>query len=84
MPIFDQKEIILSGMDSIFNTSILTNVFGIQWKQNTITEKRKFPQYFMQVADGKRIPVSESVVPSEYRRKIAAAVAKQQRLYGTH
>jgi hypothetical protein len=69
MPPFDQKGIKLSGMDTIFNTKIFSeNVFGIQWKKNNITKKGKFPQYFMQVGDGKRVPVAESAVPAELKK----------------
>jgi hypothetical protein len=66
MPVFDQKEVKLSGMEDIFTTKIFSeNVFGIQWKNNSLTENGKFPQYYMQVGDGKRTPVSAAIVPAE-------------------
>lgn len=69
MPPFDQKGVILSGMEDIFTTKIFSdNVFGMQWKNNNLTEKGKFPQYFMQVGEGKRVPVSESIVPEELKK----------------
>ncbi len=68
MPVFDQKGVKLSEMDNVFTTKIFSdNVFGIQWKKNALTEEGKFPQYFMQVGNGKRVPVSESMVPNELK-----------------
>lgn len=68
MPVFDQKGVKLSDMENIFTTRIFTeSSFGMQWKDNTLTKKGKFPQYFMQVGEGNRIPVSASMVPEELK-----------------
>src|SRR6476620_5357909 len=68
MPVFDQKGTMLSGMENIFTKKIFSdNVFGIQWKNNALTGKGEFPQYFIQVGNGPRVPVSESVVPTELK-----------------
>jgi hypothetical protein len=69
MPVFDQNEIKLSGMDNIFTTKIFSdNVFGIQWKSNPLTNQGEFPQYFMQVGNGPRVPISASMVPAELKK----------------
>jgi hypothetical protein len=70
MPGFDQKGIKLSGIDNIFTTEIFSdNVFGMQWKDNSITNEGEFPQYFMQVGKGPRVPVSPSIVPIKLKKK---------------
>lgn len=69
MPVLDQKDTALSGMENVFTTKIFSdNVFGMQWKNNPVTKEGEFPQYFMQVGNGQRAPVSESVVPDELRK----------------
>lgn len=66
MPPFDQKGIKLSEMENIFTTKIFSaNVFGIEWKDNPVTAKGHFPEYFMQAGDGKRVPVAAKDVPKE-------------------
>ena len=66
MPVLDQGGIKLTQMDNIFNTEIFNGkMFGIQWKDNSITPEGKFPQYFMQVGNNERVPVSASKVPTE-------------------
>jgi hypothetical protein len=76
MPPFDQKGVKLSGIDEIFSTKIFSdNVFGIEWKDNPLTAKGKFPEYFMQVGDGKRTAVAAATVPKELQQsefKLAA------------
>jgi len=66
MPVFDQGGEELVNMDNIFITAIFSdNVFGIQWKNSPFTPDGKFPQYFMQVGNNSRVPVSASEVPPE-------------------
>lgn len=66
MPPFDQNGVKLANMDNIFNTMIFSeNVFGIQWKNSPLTPDGKFPQYYRQVGNGIREPVSQSNVPND-------------------
>lgn len=59
----------LSGLESILEPTVLpTNAFGLQWKDNPITERGAFPQYF-RVEDGQRVPVAPSDVPRELRER---------------
>lgn len=68
MPDFDQQGIKLGGMENIFSTAIFDkNQFGIQWKDNPVSSKGEFPQYFMQVGNNERVPVPESAVPQVLR-----------------
>lgn len=66
MPPFDQDGVKLTNMENIFTTMIFSeNVFGIQWKNSPLTPEGKFPQYYRQVGNGSREPVSVSKVPSD-------------------
>jgi hypothetical protein len=66
MPVFDQGGKLLSNMDQIFETRIFSdNVFGIQWKQSSLTPDGRFPQYFKKINDSTRKPVSGDEVPEE-------------------
>lgn len=59
----------ISGLESILEPVILpSNAFGLQWKENPITERGAFPQYF-RVEDGERMPVAPSEVPDELRQR---------------
>jgi len=65
MPVFDQGGITLRTIDNAFTTSIFSdNVFGIQWKKNSLTNEGIFPQYYMQVGNYSRVAVSVSKVPA--------------------
>jgi hypothetical protein len=56
-------------VENISTTKIFSdNVFGIQWKNNSLSKEGEFPQYFMQVANGPREPVSASLVPAELKK----------------
>lgn len=66
MPPFDQGGVKLANMENIFTTMIFSeNVFGIQWRNSPLTPDGKFPQYFRQVGNGSREPVSASEVPAD-------------------
>jgi hypothetical protein len=65
MPPFDQGGVKLAKIDQAFQTMIFSdNVFGIQWKKNSLTEVGIFPQYYMQ-AGNSRVAVSASDVPAD-------------------
>ena len=52
-------------MDQIFETRIFSdNVFGIQWKQSSLTPDGLFLQYFKKISDSTRMPVSSNEVPA--------------------
>ncbi len=66
MQAFNQDGVALENMEDIFTTEVFGNhVFGMQWRDNDVTKAGNFPQYYMQVGDGKRVPVSVDVVPPE-------------------
>jgi hypothetical protein len=66
MPSFDQGGVVLLKIDNAFNTMIFSeNVFGIQWKNTTLSPKGIFPQYYRQVGNGWREVVSASNVPAD-------------------
>ena len=66
MPVFDQDGVILENMDQIFETRIFSDkVFGIQWKQSELTPDGCFPQYFKELSESTRVPVSRDEVPEK-------------------
>ena len=70
MPAFNQDGVALENMEDIFKTEVFGNhAFGMQWRDNEVTPAGHFPQYYMQVGDGKRIPVSVDDVPPELAAK---------------
>lgn len=70
MPVFDQDGVVLEKMEEIFKTEVFgDHVFGMQWKDNEVTTAGNFPQYYMQVGNGKRVPVSVDNVPPELAAK---------------
>jgi len=70
MPVFKQDGVVLENIDGIFKTEVFGNhVFGMQWQENKATVAGLFPQYYMQVGDGKRVPVSADAVPPELAKK---------------
>jgi len=70
MPVFDQDGVVLENIQDILKTEVFGNhVFGMQWTNNEVTEAGVFPQYYMQVGAGKRVPVSVDDVPTELASK---------------
>ena len=66
MPDFDQDGVKLENMDRIFDTYIYPgNIFGMKWNNSQVTEPGNFPQYYMQVGNGIKEPVSAEDVPPE-------------------
>jgi len=77
MPAFDQDGVVLENMESIFKTAVFgSTMFGMQWTNNKITSPGNFPQYYRQVGDGKRVPVSAADVPPELVSKEFALAEK--------
>lgn len=59
----------ISGLEDILEPVTLpSNAFGLQWKDNSITQKGLFPQYFKQDGE-KRVAVDPSEVPEELRQQ---------------
>ena len=53
------------GIQNIFDNEVFSgNVWGLAWKNNEVSPKGIFPQYFKEV-NGTRVPVSAASVPSE-------------------
>ena len=66
MPPFDQGGVKLANIDQAFTTKIFSdNVFGLQWKKNSLTKEGIFPQYYMQAGNNSRAAVSASEVPAD-------------------
>lgn len=70
MPAFDQDRVVLENMEGIFKTAVFEgHMFGMQWNSNQVTAAGNFPQYYRQVGNGKRVPVSVDEVPEELVKK---------------
>jgi hypothetical protein len=64
-PKYDQGGKTIVGIEKIFNTEVFeSNVFGLQWEENSKFGKGAFPQYFKEV-DGQIIPILAKDVPKE-------------------
>ncbi|MFT7617919.1 MAG: hypothetical protein ACI97A_001558, partial [Planctomycetota bacterium] len=62
---FDQAGEKIVGVDQVFKTVVDENdVWGLQWKDNKISPKGVFPQYYKQVGK-QRVAIPASEVPKE-------------------
>jgi len=62
---FDQAGQKVIGVDKAFRTKVYdTNVWGLEWLDNGISERGVFPQYYKQVGDT-RVAIAAAEVPPE-------------------
>ena len=66
-PRFDQAGTMITGVDKVFNTTILeANIWGLEWRDGTVNSNGYFPQFLKRVGD-KQVAVAAADVPEETR-----------------